>query len=203
MTTTSPTAAIQPPDSPARSHKVLKIAGGVVAGLVLLGGGFGIGYAVGHSPVAGYQQQLATANHALITEQTKLATAHALVATEQSQVTAARQTAQNAVSAANSAAAAKYASREAAVQALQRKLNREQGVVQSSTISQDGVYVVGKDIPSGTYHTTGGGQCYYATLGSTDTSNILDNNIFSGPETVDVSGAYAFQITGGCTWRKL
>jgi len=60
-----------------------------------------------------------------------------------------------------------------------------------------------RDIPSGTYHTSGGSQCYYATLGSTDTSNIMDNNNFNGPETVDVSGAYAFQITGGCTWHKI
>ena len=86
--------------------------------------------------------------------------------------------------------------------ALQKKLQQEQGIVQSSTISQDGVYVVGKDIPSGVYHTTGGNQCYYATLGSTDTSNILDNNNFNGPDTVDVSGAYAFEIQGGCTWVK-
>lgn len=74
--------------------------------------------------------------------------------------------------------------------------------MQASTISSDGVYVAGKDIPAGTYHTSGGSQCYYATLGSTDTSNILDNNNFTGPETVDVSGAYAFQISGGCTWTK-
>jgi len=75
----------------------------------------------------------------------------------------------------------------------------------ANTISQDGVYVVGQDIKAGTYHTPGdGGQgddaCYYATLGSTNTSNILDNNNFDGPETVDVSGAAAFQISGGCTW---
>ena len=110
--------------------------------------------------------------------------------------------AQNATSAANRAAAAKYASREAAVQALQRQLQKEQGVITHNTISADGVYVIGKDIASGTYHTTGGSQCYYATLGSTDTSNILDNNNFNGPETVDVSSAYAFQIQGGCTWVK-
>jgi hypothetical protein len=72
-----------------------------------------------------------------------------------------------------------------------------------NTISADGVYVIGKDIASGVYHTTGGNQCYYATLGSTDTSNILDNNIINGPATVDVSGAYALDISGGCTWVKV
>jgi hypothetical protein len=46
-------------------------------------------------------------------------------------------------------------------------------------------------------------SCYYATLASTHTSNINDNNNFNGPETVDVSAAYAFQISGGCTWVKV
>jgi hypothetical protein len=93
---------------------------------------------------------------------------------------------------------------------MRAKLNRELGVVAASTISQDGVYVVGKDIPSGIYHTSGagansspGGACYFATLNSTNTGDISDNNNFNGPETVDLSGAYAFQISGGCTWHKI
>jgi hypothetical protein len=65
------------------------------------------------------------------------------------------------------------------------------------------VYVIGKDIPAGIYHSSGGNQCYYATLASRDTSNINDNNNFNGPETVDVSAAYALQISGGCTWMKV
>jgi hypothetical protein len=98
---------------------------------------------------------------------------------------------------------AQYKSKLTSVQALQHQLQQEQGVVARNTISADGVYVIGKDIASGTYHTTGGNQCYYATLGSTDTSNILDNNIINGPATVDVSGAYALDISGGCTWVKV
>jgi hypothetical protein len=71
---------------------------------------------------------------------------------------------------------------------------------QATQISDDGVYVVGQDIPGGTWHTTGGSQCYEATLGSTDTSNIIDNNNFTGPDTVNLAGAKAFDISGGCTW---
>jgi hypothetical protein len=205
MTATSPhTVPIQPPETPPpKSRNGIKLAAAVVGAMVFLGGGFAAGYAVGHSSVAGYQQQIATAHNNLLTEQTRLATEKALLRTEQSQVTLAQQTAQNATSTANLAAASKYASREAAVQALQRKLQKEQGAIQDNTISADGVYVIGKDIASGTYHTTGGNQCYYATLGSTDTSNILDNNIINGPATVDVSGAYALDISGGCTWVKV
>jgi hypothetical protein len=69
-------------------------------------------------------------------------------------------------------------------------------------ISADGVYVVGQDIPGGTWHTSGGSQCYEATLASTDTSNIIDNNNFTGPDTVSLAGAKAFDINGGCTWRQ-
>jgi hypothetical protein len=124
-------------------------------------------------------------------------------------VSTAQTDAQNALATARAQVNAQYKSKFAALQAqkqkvagLQAKLNGELGVVAKSTISADGVYVVGKDIPAGTYHTSGGAQCYYATLGSTDTSNILDNNNFNGPETVDVSAAFAFQIQGGCTWHR-
>ncbi len=209
MTATSPpTVPVQPPESPPpKSRKGIKIAAVVVVGLVLLGGGFAAGYAVGHSPVLGYQQQIATAHSNLAAEQAKLATEKATLATEQGQVQSAQQNAQNATTAANLSAAAKYASREAAVQGLQRKLQHELGVIAHNTISADGVYVVGQDIASGTYHTTGGGQCYYALLQSStntsDVNNIIDNNNFNGPDTVDVSGAFAFQITGGCTWVKV
>jgi len=86
---------------------------------------------------------------------------------------------------------------------MRARLNRELGVVAKSTISADGVYVVGKDIPAGIYHTTGGSQCYYALLNSTDTNNISDNNIVSGPATVNLNGVVAFNISGGCTWHKV
>jgi hypothetical protein len=72
---------------------------------------------------------------------------------------------------------------------------------QATQVSADGVYVVGTDIPGGTWHTTGGQQCYEATLASTDTNNIIDNNNFTGPDTVSLAGAKAFEISGGCTWR--
>ena len=74
---------------------------------------------------------------------------------------------------------------------------------QATQISQDGVYVIGTDIPGGTWHTSGGQQCYEATLASTDTSNIIDNNNFTGPDTVSLAGAKAFDISGGCTWSHV
>ncbi|HEX3750269.1 MAG TPA: hypothetical protein VHW06_06870 [Streptosporangiaceae bacterium] len=135
------------------------------------------------------------------------------------QVSSAQSQAKNATSAANSKAAQAYTARNtalsqqsAALKQQQTALSKEQqqvkaqlGEIQASQISGDGVYVVGKDIKPGVYHTNGSGNtgandCYFATLNSTDTSNIADNNNFDGPETVDVSSAYAFEINGPCTW---
>jgi hypothetical protein len=209
MTTSSPPVVPenqqQPPAKrpPPTSRRGVKIAAAVVGGLVLLGAGFAAGEAAGRSPIHGYQQQIAQAHRNLTAEQLKLSNEKSTLSAEQGQVITAQTAAQNAMSTALSQVKAQYKSKLDSVQALQRQLRREQGIVQSSTISSDGVYVIGKDIPAGIYHTSGGNQCYYATLASTDTSNINDNNNFNGPETVDASGAYAFQISGGCTWVKV
>lgn len=131
------------------------------------------------------------------------------------QVASAHSQAQNATSAANAKAAQAYASRNAALSQQQKSLSQQQqqlktqlGEVQASQISGDSVYVVGKDIKPGVYHTNGSGNtgandCYFATLNSTDTNDIADNNNFDGPETVDVSSAYAFEINGPCTWSRV
>jgi hypothetical protein len=193
---TTPLAATKPGEGP-RPRPSWRRWLLIPAALVLLGAGAVAGAAINshHSELVANQATISRLHHDVAVAQGQKAAAVA-------QMKTAQQTAANATAVANAKAKADYASRVAAVNALQKKLQQEQGIVQSSTISQDGVYVVGKDIPSGVYHTTGGNQCYYATLGSTDTSNILDNNNFNGPETVDVSSAYAFQIQGGCTWVK-
>jgi hypothetical protein len=124
-------------------------------------------------------------------------------------------TAQQATATANAKAAAAYAARNTALSQQQATLKQqeqtvaaEMGQLQASQISGDGVYVVGKDIKAGVYHTNGSGNtgandCYFATLNSTDTSNIADNNNFDGAETVDVSSAYAFEVNGPCTWVRV
>ena len=124
-------------------------------------------------------------------------------------------TAQHATATADAKASAAYAARNAALSQQETTLKQqektvaaEMGQLQASQISGDGVYVVGKDIKPGLYHTNGSGNtgqldCYFATLNSTDTTNIADNNNFDGSETVDVSSAYAFQISGPCTWVRV
>jgi hypothetical protein len=183
------------------------VAAAVIA--ALLAGGV-IGSAITNNAAA-----LSVANRQLSAANRNLAASHSRASALQAEYSAEKSQAQQATATANASAAASYAARNAAVAARSKSLDQrakaistEEGQIQSSTISSDGVYVVGKDIPSGTYHTTGDGgqtdnECYFATLASSDTSDISDNNNFDGPETVDVSGAYAFQISGPCTWVRV
>jgi hypothetical protein len=76
-------------------------------------------------------------------------------------------------------------------------------------INGDGVFVVGTDIPPGTYHTTGAvggtaGNCYVALLSSTNTEDIIDNNNVTGPDTITVgSGVHAVESEGCNTWHRI
>jgi type IV secretory pathway VirB10-like protein len=207
--------AHQPPQPP-HTHprrRGLRIAGLVVGGLALLFIGVGIGNASGGSSIPGYQHQVSRAHASLKTERASLKTEQASLAAEQGQVQSAQAAAQTATAKADAKAQAQYAGKVAALKQQQqtvakeaRTLKAEQGQIQANTISADGVYVVGKDISPGTWHTSGDGgggdQCYYATLNSTNTSDISDNNNFDGPETVNLSGVVAFDISGPCTWIK-
>ena len=200
---TEPTLAPpSPKGSPKTRKSIIVITAAVAALAALVVGGVAGAAANSHSSeIASLRSQVRTLKGRLAVAQANAQTARQTAAT-------ARTTAANAVASAQAQAKAQYASKMAAANALLRRLQHEQQVVQSSTISADGVYVVGKDIPSGTYHTPGNGQpgslgCYYATLNSTNTSDISDNNNFDGPETVNLSSVYAFQISGGCTWTKI
>jgi hypothetical protein len=158
--------------------------------------------------------QLDTANMNLALAHKQIAKLQSENTTLQSKYASAKSTAQNALQIANSKAQRSYASRvaalnqrSAALNQRARKIAAEEGNLQANTISADGVYVVGHDIKAGTWHTNGDGgqtdnECYFATLNSSDTSDINDNNNFDGPETVNVSGVYAFQISGPCTWVR-
>lgn len=207
MTTTSQMPVIPPQPKPPRARRWPKRIGLAVAALALFAVGVGIG-AAGNS----HGSALAKAQHTASAERGQIATLQAQVAQLQAQLTTAQQKAATAQRDANAKAASDYAARNAALQKgeadlkqQQNALNAEIGQVQANQISDSGVYVVGKDIKAGTWHTPGdNGQgdnsCYFATLNSTNTDDISDNNNFDGAETVDLSGVYAFDISGPCTW---
>ena len=208
------------PPLPFWRRRWAKRAGIAVLAVAALLVGVGIGSSANNNAGA-----LASAKSANASLHGQVSTLNSQVSTLQGQLTTAQAQAKNAVAAATAAANAKasaaYAARNAALSQKAATLKQQQdtlaqqqqsvkaqmGELQASQISGDGVYVVGQDIAAGVYHTNGSGNtgatdCYFATLNSTDTSNIADNNNFDGPETVNVSSAYAFQISGPCTWVK-
>lgn len=78
-----------------------------------------------------------------------------------------------------------------------------------STMSGDGLYVVGHDIRPGMYRTAGpadGGRgvCYYALLASTNTSDIIDNGTVRGPVTITVGPEVKAVLHNGYKpWHRL
>jgi cell division protein FtsB len=136
-------------------------------------------------------------------------------ATLNSQVATADARAANAVRAAQAAALKDYAARNAALNREAAALNRksqaiaaETGELTANTIRADGMYVVGHDIQSGTWHTAGdgrlsGGLCRFTVIDSAKLANNPPGPIyFDGPWTVDLSGAYGFYINGPCKWIR-
>lgn len=134
-------------------------------------------------------------------------------ATLRSQVTTANARAANAVSAAQAAAQKDYQTRNAALNRQAAALNRQRQVIaaelgelQANTIHAAGMYVVGHDIKSGTWHTAGdggasGGLCNYVVWSGVNKPGYTVR--LDGPSTVDLSGAYAFAIGGPCTWVRV
>jgi ABC-type Na+ efflux pump permease subunit len=200
--TTSP-PIIQPvlPAPKQPLSKTLRVPITILAFIVVVA----IGYGIGASTSATAQSKLTKVRHQLTTARDQLGATKAKLSTAENNLTTARSAAANAAQ----IAAQKYAADKAKLAGQEKTLTKDEravkvleGQITSSSISADGVYVVGKDIKTGTWHTIGGNQCYYATLNSTNTDDISDNNNFNGPETVNVDGAYALQISGGCTWLR-
>jgi type II secretory pathway pseudopilin PulG len=133
-------------------------------------------------------------------------------ATLSSQAAAADTRAANAVSAAQAAAQKDYAARNATLNQKAATLNQksqtiaaETGELKANTIRTNGMYVVGHDIKSGTWHTVGDGHlsgnlCRYVVLASANSPG--PGIYFDGPETLNLSGDYALVISGPCTWIR-
>lgn len=62
-----------------------------------------------------------------------------------------------------------------------------------------GVYQVGVDIEPGTYRSPGGENCYWARLGA-DQSDIIANDLRSGPSMFTVEPSDGFVELNRCTW---
>lgn len=150
--------------------------------LVLVAAGYGIGAGTSSTD----QQSVTRARSQLSITRSDLTAASARISADQAKIRSAKA----AASSADTRAQAAYTTREAILAGKAKTLQQDdravkalEGRIEASAISADGVYVVGHDIKSGVWHTSGdGGQgddaCYYATLSSTNTSDIDDNNNF-------------------------
>ncbi|MGH8859895.1 MAG: hypothetical protein ACRDVG_01450, partial [Jatrophihabitantaceae bacterium] len=69
----------------------------------------------------------------------------------------------------------------------------------------DGTYLVGTDIRPGIYRTAGGDYCYWERMHDLagNLGSIIANDNITGPTVVQVfSSDRAFQVSGGCQWRR-
>ncbi len=100
----------------------------------------------------------------------------------------------NAKAAALEAKADKVAKREA-------KVSEAEQVVEQNSFS-DGIWQVGVDFAPGTYRAEGGSSCYWAQLGSADTSDITNNGGFGPNQTLTIDSGW-FETTDCGEWTKI
>lgn len=190
-----------------------------------------IGYASGHSKVPALRSKLATTSRELTDMQAKLKDSEELrsaataTATDlQTRLDTADATVKSQAAELAPLKAQKAQVDQEAAQLAQQKQAQDAKDVQQAQQSQqlasqsqalasqqaaadassfsDGVFQVGRDIQRGQYHTTGAPECYWAKLNSSVTSDIGDNNLGSGPQTVVIDTPY-FKSDGCGTWTKI
>ncbi len=71
-----------------------------------------------------------------------------------------------------------------------------------STSFNDGTYEVGVDIVAGKYKSAGGTDCYWARLRDPSSTNIIANDLGSGPRTVILRKGEYFTTQRCGTWTK-
>jgi len=81
------------------------------------------------------------------------------------------------------------------------KVSRAEAVEKRNTIT-DGIWKVGTDFDPGTYRAEGGEGCYWALLGSADTSDIVNNGGFSPNQTLTIDSPW-FETKGCGEWTEL
>lgn len=100
------------------------------------------------------------------------------------------------------AKAAALAERTSAVAARERAVSGEEARIEASTFS-DGSYLVGTDIPAGSYVADGGNGagCYWARMNGSNT-DILDNHLSSGGQVrATIYDGEIFETRACGEWR--
>lgn len=179
---------------------------GVVGALILLG----IGAAIGSSEEDDLKSELA-----LVTKERNEAEgeADALAAREQRIIRRARATAAR-INAEAQTEGARISSElrqdRSELSGIQAELDDAEsslaGAEHEEALSSfgDGIWQAETDFTPGTYRSAGGDGCYYATLGSADTSDIITNEITldASQQIVTIESPY-FQSKDCGTWERI
>jgi hypothetical protein len=86
---------------------------------------------------------------------------------------------------------------------LRRKVRGARSTIAKSSFPGEGTFRVGKEVEPGTYKAAGSSGCYWARLGSGDTSDIIDNNNADGPVLLTIEpGDFAIEVARCATFHK-
>lgn len=106
------------------------------------------------------------------------------------------------------AESAQVATRAARLDRKAAKLSRREKEVKAAENRKaqnsidDGIWQVGVDFVPGTYRSEGGSRCYWALLGSADTSDIINNGGFTANQTLTIDSPW-FETNGCGVWEKI
>lgn len=104
--------------------------------------------------------------------------------------------------------AAELAGIEGEIDAAEQRLGRVEASIGTardeaarSTI-EDGIWQLEADYVAGTYRAPGGEGCYWALLGSADTSDIINNGGFGPNQTLTIDSPW-FETSDCGTWERI
>ena len=93
------------------------------------------------------------------------------------------------------------AARQEELDAREEDISATEQEVESNTIT-DGIWQLNSDFQPGLYRAPGGGGCYWALLGSADTSDIINNGGFSSNQTLQIDSPF-FETNDCGDWTKI
>jgi hypothetical protein len=195
------------PKTSARTGKGKTIAA-VIAGVVLLSGGMGIGAAAADPTASEEYAALAAANDAMESSRDGLQADYDALKADHDVMASGideRESRAEEREAALDKGEAELKEAEAAVAKREKKVSGAEKEKADNTI-REGTWTVGVDIAAGTYRTTGsvGSTCYWGIYTSgTNGDDIITNDIPGGGRpTVTLSKGQDFNTTRCGTWEK-
>ena len=98
---------------------------------------------------------------------------------------------------------AELVARAASLTAREQALIPAEAAAAKDVIPGDGTWHVGVDINPGTYKVTAVSECYWSINADPNGSDILENNISSGPQTVVVEAGQFFEVSRCGEWNRV